>query len=65
MELGKTRFIICVLKEANSDRIKNVKKKKKGKRRKLSIVGIEVSQSKDEESFLGIKMARPLQHSLA
>ena len=29
MELGKTRFIICVLKEANSDRIKNVKKKKK------------------------------------
>lgn len=31
MELGKTRFIICVLKEANSDRIKNVKKKKKVK----------------------------------
>ena len=29
MELGKIRFVICILKEANSDRIKNVKKKKK------------------------------------
>lgn len=28
MELGKIRFVICVLKEASSDRIKNVKKKK-------------------------------------
>ena len=28
MELGKISFVICVLKEANSDRIKNVKKKK-------------------------------------
>lgn len=64
MELGKIRFVICVLKEASSDRIKNVKKKK-GKQRKLSIVGIEVTQSQDEESLLGIKMARPLQHSLA
>lgn len=64
MELGKISFVICVLKEANSDRIKNVKKKK-CKRRKLSIDGIEVTQSQDEESLLGIKMARPLQHSLA
>lgn len=63
MELGKIRFVICILKEANSDRIKNVKKKKKDKRRKLSIDGIEVPQSK--EALLGTKMARPLQHSLA
>lgn len=62
MELGKIRFVICILKEANSDRIKNVKKKK-DKRRKLSIDGIEVPQSK--EALLGTKMARPLQHSLA
>ena len=27
MELGKISFVICVLKEVNSDRIKNVKKK--------------------------------------
>lgn len=29
MELGKTRFVIWILKEANGDRIKNVKKVKR------------------------------------
>ena len=43
MELGETRFVIWVLEELNSDKIKNVKKMK-GKGRKLNGVGVAPEQ---------------------
>lgn len=63
MELGKIRFVIVSSRKQTVIELRMLKKK--GKRRKLSIDGIEVPQSKEEEALLGTKMARPLQHSLA